>query len=425
MVSSFPDPVLLTLFCITLPAVLFLARYLVGTRRANQPCACKQLGATSQPGLGNWPSKFVDKFRRQPQPQQREQGPIVGFVNNLYIHPIKSCRAVQVKEAEVLSTGLQYDRQFTFAELQDPEGKANSNPLGLTGWHFVTQRKYGKLANIHVEIWVPDPKSCNYTQDQANVQSAGVLIVRYPDHRGGAGKHSFRTFEIPYSPTEDQIVERGYRLERLTIWNECIDALLMASTTHADPPEWIKDIQAYLGCSKPFALFRVATGHNRKVFRNAPRKEQLGYQSVVGFVDAYPLHILGLSSVADLDHKLTKVDPGFTDSTALRFRANIYFRGPEAYAEDSWKRIRIGQSSYFVACRTTRCELPNTDQWTGRKHVSQPSKLIRSYRDIDAGAGPGMACMGMQMVPAAEHGIIKVGDEVEVLETGSHHYILQ
>ncbi|KAL8769781.1 MAG: hypothetical protein Q9209_004397 [Squamulea sp. 1 TL-2023] len=200
---------------------------------------------------------------------------------------------------------------------------------------------------------------------------------------------------------------------------------MIASTTNPNPPAWIKDIQTYIGCSKDFALFRVAAGHDRQVFRNAPRKEQLGYQSVIGFVDAYPLHILGLSSVADLDRKLASVVPELTESTALRFRANIYFDGCEAYAEDNWKRIRIGESIYHVACRTTRCELPNTDQWTGKKHLSQPSKLLRSYRNIDPGAGPAKACLGMQMVPAVEQGFVKVGDEIEVLETGAHYYLKQ
>ncbi|KAL8818497.1 MAG: hypothetical protein Q9223_002877 [Gallowayella weberi] len=276
-----------------------------------------------------------------------------------------------------------------------------------------------------LEIWVPDPDSPDFTPNEATIQSAGVLLVHYPDQKGGAGKQAYKKFEIPYSPTATQISMMGYTLENLTIWKDRPSALLIASTNQTDSPDWIRDIQAYLGCSKPFGLFRVAAGHERQVFRNAPRKEQLGYQSIIGFGDAYPLHILGLPSVADLDRRLASAVQGIRDSTALRFRANIYFNGPAAFAEDSWKRIRIGQSSYYVSCRTARCELPNTDQWTGKKHQSQPSKLMKSYRNIDPGAGPGEACLGMQMVPAAEYGIIKVGDTIEVLETGTHHYILQ
>ncbi|KAL8680141.1 MAG: hypothetical protein Q9186_003665 [Xanthomendoza sp. 1 TL-2023] len=414
-----------TLICFILPTILIFARYRDRSRHVVKPRACKQLGSSPQRELGDWCTKIIDTFWRKRYSYQGREGPIVGLVKSLYIHPIKSCRAVRVEEAEVLSTGLKYDRQFTFAELHESGGNAGSASPGLPGWKFVTQRKYNKLANILVQIWVPDPNSPEHTPDQAAVQSAGVLLVHYPDQKDGADKQASKKFEIPYNPTATQVLAMGYTMEKLTIWKDRPDALLIASTNHTDPPEWIKDIQTYLGCSKPLGLFRVAAGHDRQVFRNAPRKEQLGYQSVIGFVDAYPLHILGLSSVADLDRRLASVVPGISGSTALRFRANIYFNGPEAFAEDSWKRIRIGQSSYYVSCRTTRCELPNTDQRTGKTHQSQPSKLMRSYRNVDPGAGPGKACMGMQMVPAAEYGVIKVGDTIEVLETGTHHYILQ
>ena len=413
------------LICLVLPVGFFLRRYFLGLPHPKKPHACKQFGSSPQPVYASWPNRAVGKFWERLHAHQGTHSSITARVNSLYIHPIKSCRAVKVERAEVMNTGLKYDRLFTFAELQNLEGKANSASSGSTGWHFVTQRKYGRLANIHLEIWVPNPRSPDYSPDQPNVLSDGVLRVRYPNPKCHSRKPELKSFDIPYCPTEDQVLAFGFTMEQLTVWKDRPNALLIASTTHTSPPEWIKDIQAYIGCSKPFGLFRVAAGHNRQVFRNAPRKQQLGYQSVTGFADAYPLHILGLSSVADLDRKLVRVMPELTESTALRFRANIYFEGPAAFAEDSWKRIRIGQSIYYVACRTTRCELPNTDQWTGKKHLSQPSKLMRSYRNIDPGAGVGKACLGMQMVPAAEWGIIKVGDEIEVLETGAHHYILQ
>ncbi|KAL8896935.1 MAG: hypothetical protein Q9192_002825 [Flavoplaca navasiana] len=386
---------------------------------AEKPRACKQYGSSPQPSIKPRRSTRLPNAWKLWQFFQPKQWRVVGSVDSLYVHPIKSCRAVRVEEADVLSTGLKYDRSFTFAEFHDGDSL-----VGSTGWNFVTQRKYGQLANICVEIWVPDSKSKDHSSDQANVLSEGVLRVEYPV--SDSGNTAFKTFEIPYNPTNTQISEMGYTLESLTIWKDRLDALMIASTSGVNPPGWIKDIKAYIGGSKHLALFRVAAGHERELFRNAPRREQLGYQSVVGFVDAYPLHILGLSSVADVDQRLAGVLAAIKESTALRFRANIYFDGPEAYAEDSWKNIRIGQSIYHVACRTTRCELPNTDQWTGEKHRDhQPSKLIKSYRSIDEGA-VGKACMGMQMVPAAQRGIIKVGDKIRVLETTDEHkYIKQ
>ncbi|KAI4125797.1 MAG: hypothetical protein LQ338_004077 [Usnochroma carphineum] len=416
-----------SLLCTLLATLCLLRRYWHTPGQLEKPRACRKIGVGQQEPRSMWRNIGFALLQAKRRRNQGRQGPSNAVVESLYLYPIKSCRAVQVEEAEVLSTGFKYDRQYTFAEFRGtPQGESVSAGSESTGWHSVTQRKYGKLANIQLEVWEPDPESLDYAPGEPNVLSDGVLVVRYPDpdnsnHRSKAEK----SFELPYNPTKGQISNQGYSMQKMTIWKDCPDSLLITSTDRADAPPWIRDIQASIGCSKPFALFRVATGNDRQVFRNAPRKQQIGYQSVVGFADAYPFHILGLASVADLDHRLKGVTPAFTSSIALRFRANIYFKGPTAYAEDSWKRIRIGQQTFHVACRTTRCELPNTDQLTGKKHLSEPSKTMRSYRDIDEGAGPGRACLGMQMVPAAEKGIVRVGDEIEILETGEHRYILQ
>lgn len=412
----------------TFLSILFLSRRIWETsKQSDKPRACKQIGIRSRGSHPLWRTITQIMPSRGWRPDRGKQGPIAGVVENLYVYPIKSCRAVEVEEAENLSMGLKYDRAYTFAEFRgSPQGSNVSKGSESAGWHFLTQRKYGKLANIVIEVWAPDPDSLDYAPGEPNVLSDGVLVVKYPNPDDSTSDYKgHKSFELPFDPTAGQIRNQGYTTEKLTIWKDSPEALLITSTDRTDCPPWIKEIQTYIGCSKPFALFRVATGHERHVFRNAPREEQLGYQSVVGFADAYPLHILGLASVADLDERLKTIAPELAGSSASRFRANIYFKGPPAYAEDSWKRIRVGQQIYHVACRTTRCELPNTDQLTGKKHLSEPSKTIRSYRNIDEGAGPKMACMGMQMVPAAEKGIIRVGDEIEILETGEHRYIRQ
>ncbi|KAI4100044.1 MAG: hypothetical protein L6R37_005684 [Teloschistes peruensis] len=405
-------------------ALYALARYLKIPRSGPTPRACKQLGRSPDDRWHRWIIFLSTLSRRLVHRLVSRQG---GLVEGLYVHPIKSCKAVQVQQAQVLREGLKYDRQFSFAELQGPL-HTGDKPVSseASGWKFITQRKYERLANIRIEIWVPDPDSPHYSSEEANVRSDGVLLVRYPDPRQSAGKHERgKVFEIPYNPTVSQIKQRGYSMEKMEIWKDCPDALLIASTLQPDPPTWLTDIQAYIKSSFPLALFRVAASHERQVFRNAPRKDELGYQSVVGFADAYPLHLLGLASVADLDCRLSTVVPEFSTTSALRFRANIYFSGPNSYAEDSWKCIKIGKQVFHVACRTTRCELPNVDQYTGQRHRSEPSKTMKSYRNIDEGAGPGSACLGMQMVPAAELGVIKVGDPIEVLKTGTHYYLKQ
>ena len=130
---------------------------------------------------------------------------------------------------------------------------------------------------------------------------------------------------------------------------------------------------------------------------------------------------MNLASVRDVGSKLQR---GPLPISALRFRPNIIFTGPETYAEDRWKRIKIGSYEYHVSCRTVRCLLPNNNPTTGEKHPSEPNLTLKSFRCIDKGDVKN-ACLGMQMVSMTPESQIKVGDTIEILEVGEHYYIKQ
>lgn len=144
------------------------------------------------------------------------------------------------------------------------------------------------------------------------------------------------------------------------------------------------------------------------------------------FVEAnnsqYPLHLINLASVRDVERQMPKTK-GTPRLSAARFRANLIITGPEAYNEETWRRIKIGFYEYDVSCRTTRCNLPNVDQSSGEKHASEPAKTLRSFRAVDEGAGPNVGCLGMQMVPLSKESALRVGDEITVLEFGTHKLV--
>lgn len=54
--------------------------------------------------------------------------------------------------------------------------------------------------------------------------------------------------------------------------------------------------------------------------------------------------------------------------------------------------------------------------------MQEPDKTMRSYRNIDAGS-PKNACLGMQLVPADERSVLRVGEKLGIVETGEHLYI--
>ncbi|MCJ1318229.1 hypothetical protein MMC15_003557 [Xylographa vitiligo] len=296
-------------------------------------------------------------------------------------------------------------------------------------WKFLSQRHNPLLAHIKTELWIPDSSLRSYSTSLPAVQSNGVIIITYPRQLTGlevvidrlyaafTGNHLENKVAIPFNPTSEQIKNNGYTMEQMTIWKDHPMALNMSSSISVE----LQELKILLNVKRQLALFRVANEHERQVFRDAPREGQVGYQPLVGFADAYPLHIMNVASVEDVRQRLVDTIP---DLGVLRFRPNIVIEGPPAFDEDAWKYVSIGKFEYYVACRTARCLLPNVNPLTGVKHPAEPDRTLKSYRRIDEGS-PKDACLGMQMVPATPVCTIRVGDSIKVLRTGEHIYTPQ
>jgi uncharacterized protein YcbX len=336
-------------------------------------------------------------------------------VKALMIHPIKSCRGIEVTSAAVDGAGFLWDRKFAVAEWM-----ASKKDKNVKVWTFRTLRQpgYERLAKVKPEIWLRNSMTEVLSQ---HADADGFMVVKYPYVPSGpfawlykifaglgvlGGETSFR---VPLVPPKDH----KYPVEDVTIWK--------------DQPQWLNygvhvpdSFRRYLNAKNPVTLFRVDPQIYREVYRNAPRKEELGYQAIVGFADSYPLHMLNLASVRDVAEKVQAAIPDFT---ARRFRANILVTGGGKYDEDAWKFVKIGKHKMHCACHTIRCKLPNVDPDTAVRHDVEPDKTLRSFRCIDPGAPLG-AALGLQLVPESDSVIeLKVGDEVEVLERGEHHYV--
>ncbi|KAF2098788.1 hypothetical protein NA57DRAFT_38830 [Rhizodiscina lignyota] len=401
------------------------------------PTACRRVGLTS-------PKNLEDE--RDPKYSGKDASKsTVSRVKGLFIYPVKSCMPVELEEGEIVPTGMKYDRQFSFAQLvtSRPEKQADGSEKTEHQWRFITQREVPRLALVKAELYVPDPTNVAYHPNREDVKNAGCIIVSFPFRSEVSfsfkglkalneilkAKYLARdwsvepriAFNIPFLPTTERMKRKNYPpKENMAIWKENPEAINMSSEI---PSDAIEKLKYFLGVSNPLTLFRVDASNYREVFRCAPKEDEVGYQPVVGFADAYPLHILNIASVQDVAERLPAEQA--KDFAAIRFRANIYLTGPQAFAEDHWKRIRIGKSEYHVSCRTARCKLPNVDPKSGVPDRNEPYATMAKYRRIDEGAGI-YPCLGMQVTPMdGETNLIKVGDEIEVLETGEHFYIKQ
>ncbi|KAK3307048.1 uncharacterized protein B0T15DRAFT_553400 [Chaetomium strumarium] len=376
-----------------------------------------------------------------------------GKISSLWIYPLKSCRGIEVSQSKVLPTGLEFDRIYTFAQLKSAfpvdvhsagEKEAPSSHSG--SWHFITQRQFPLLATVQAELFVPDIIKA---RGQSSKVAEPFLLVRFPWQEPGLrGLVSWaaakiargwsarpeKEFLLPVAfPSREDIAALGYAYEDVTIWRDTVTALNLEA-------ELPRELGLYLGVSNRLGIFRIDPDRLRNVYRCAPTKDEAGYQPVTGFQDAYPLHLLNLTSVRDFDAKIDK-DDTLPALDPRRFRANIIVDGGDApYDEDTWRKIRFipgpgsrrEASTFHVSCRTVRCKMPNVDQDTGYRHPVEPDRSLRKYRDVDEGA-TSMGCLGMQLTPlysktSSEEGLeswVEVGMSVEVLDRGSHVYIRQ
>jgi hypothetical protein len=162
-------------------------------------------------------------------------------IKGIFVYPIKSCKAVELDESDVVSTGLKYDRQFCFAQLESPFPlKESSSMKEKTDhqWKFITQRQFPLMAQVTCEVWYPDPSRKGYNPNYQDVKNEGGILVRFPWRRPGirgflqmlaarmAGGQPEMQFILPFNPTED-LIKRDYQLEPCTIWKESPVALNM------------------------------------------------------------------------------------------------------------------------------------------------------------------------------------------------------
>jgi hypothetical protein len=116
----------------------------------------------------------------------------------------------------------------------------------------------------------------------------------------------------------------------------------------------------------------------------------------VSLADGYPLL---LASTASLDRLNAALVAGGADAIPMnRFRANVVVHTVEPFAEDRWKRVRIGAAEFAVVKGCSRCKMPTIDQATAvpaspppgssdSLRSMAPDSSSRSSRGRNSGSG--------------------------------------
>ena len=159
-------------------------------------------------------------------------------------------------------------------------------------------------------------------------------------------------------------------------------------------------LERYLG--SPHRLVRFDPAHRRVASMDWTR----GVEALNQFSDGFPFLVISQASLDDLNSRLASPVP------MDRFRPNFVVEGSEAFAEDGWKKIAIGETVFHVVKPCARCVIPTIDQTTGVSTGKEPTKTLATYRNFG-----GKVHFGQNLIAEKAGGRIKPGDEVKILET--------
>ena len=271
-------------------------------------------------------------------------------VSGLFVHPVKSCAGVALREARLMDTGLDLDRAWMVV---DAEGR------------FVTQREQPRMALVRPQIKVLE----------VVLRAPGMLAL----HLG------INEVEQP---------------ARVQVWGDEVDAWDMGDVAG----QWFSDFLGQPG----LRLVRF----DPEVTRLASKQWTGEVEAPIEFADGFPLLVVGEASLAELNQRLAAA--GHAAVGIERFRPNIVLAGLQAHDEDRLHELRIATAEGEVVLRLVkpcpRCPIPNVDPATGE---TSPEVLaaLSSYRANALLGGAitfGLNCVIVQGAGAT----LRVGDAV-------------
>lgn len=225
--------------------------------------------------------------------------------------------------------------------------------------NFLTQREFPKMATLGVEV----------TENSLKISANGDFL------------------EIGLMPSTEKSVNAK-------IWSSRAKSLVYDERIN----EWLAD---FLQTKCRLVLMPETT--KRKV---NPIYAVRKFRDTVSYADGYPFLMIGENSLQDLNKKLENPVP------MNRFRPNFVVSGAEAFAEDNWKKISIGDSVFHVVKPCERCVIPTIDQQKGLKNGTEPLKTLAKYRTKN-----GKVLFGQNLIAEKAGGFVKIGDKIEILET--------
>lgn len=250
---------------------------------------------------------------------------VMPAIAELHVYPIKSCGGIALPRAQLLDTGLAYDRHWM---VTDAHGR------------MITQRTHPRLALVQPA----------FDGDTLVLNAPGMRELRTPLD-GDA---------TPATPTI-----------AATVWRDTVDAIDTGTDTSAWFSEWL---------GEPAKLVRFA----RDARRACSAKWTGDVDAHTQFADGYPLLAIGQASLDDLNARLAA--KGAPAIPMNRFRPNLVVSDLEAYEEDFVEHLDADGATRVrlrLVKLCTRCPMPTIDQRTGAPDPAwphEPTDTLQTYR---------------------------------------------
>lgn len=131
-------------------------------------------------------------------------------------------------------------------------------------------------------------------------------------------------------------------------------------------------------------------------------------QVPLGFADGFPYLLVNEASLFDLQQRCP------AGVRMEQFRPNLVITGADAWAEDGWSTVKIGDVLFDLPKPCSRCVFTTISPQRGRKHPSgEPLSTLQRFRSAQDGSGD--IDFGMNLV-ARSSGVIRTGDRLEVIK---------
>lgn len=268
-------------------------------------------------------------------------------VSDIFRYPVKSCRGEALASVTVEPWGLAGDRRWMLVGADGEAVTAREHPPLV----LVTPRRDGDILRL----------------SRPGVADLAVPVPRGPD-----------------------------TLRRVTVWRNEVLAAEASNEAHV----WFTGL-----VGEPVRLMYLDDPTRRR-----PDPVYSEPEDRVSFADGYPVLLTTTGSLAALNELINDGPHSAEGPLPMRrFRPNVVVSGTPAWAEDNWRRVRIGLVEFRVAKGCYRCVLTTVDPDTAAKG-REPLATLARHRRWD-----GAVWFGVNMIPERP-GDIVVGDEFEILE---------